>query len=56
LQNDNYAHEIKDIMNCKEDDYKILVYFNFHTLLVDTLLVEVECYSEAFKFWWIGLK
>ncbi len=29
MENDNYAHEIKDIMSFKEDDYEILLYFNF---------------------------
>jgi len=40
LQNDNYAHKIKEIMSFKEDDYKILLYFNFYILLVDILLVD----------------
>jgi len=35
LQNDHYAHKIKEIMSLKEDNYEILLYFNFHILLVD---------------------
>jgi len=35
LQNDNYAHKIKEIMSFKEDDYEIFLYFNFHILLVE---------------------
>jgi len=32
LQNDHYAHKTKKIMNFKEDDYEILMYFNFYIL------------------------
>jgi len=35
LQNDDYAHKIKEIINFKEDNYEILLYFNFYILLVD---------------------
>jgi len=35
LQNDRYAHKIKEIMNFKADDYEILLYFDFHILLVE---------------------
>ena len=35
LQNDDYAHKIKKIMSFKEDNYEILLYFNFYILLVD---------------------
>jgi len=41
LQNDHYAPKIKEIMSFKEDDYEILLYFNFHILLVDILLVDI---------------
>jgi len=36
LQNDDYAHKIKEIMSFKEDNYEILLYFNFYILLVDS--------------------
>jgi len=44
LQNDQYAHEIKEIMSFKGDDYEILLYFNFYIyiLLLDILLVNVS--------------
>ena len=29
MQNDHYAHKIKEIMSFKDDDYEILLYFNF---------------------------
>jgi len=35
LQNDHYEHKIKEIMSFKDDDYEILLYFNFYILLVD---------------------
>jgi len=35
LQNDDYAHKVKEIISFKEDDYEILLYFNFYILLVD---------------------
>jgi len=41
LQNDHYAHKIKEIMSFKEDDYEILMYFNFYILLVDIVVVVV---------------
>jgi len=34
LQNDRYAHKIKEIMNFKADDYEILLYFDFHIMTV----------------------
>ena len=34
MQNDDYAHKIKEIISFKEDDYEILVYFNFYILLI----------------------
>jgi hypothetical protein len=35
LQNDHYAHKIKEIISFNIDDYEILLYFNFYILLVD---------------------
>ena len=35
MQNDHYAHKIKEIMSFNKDDYEILQYFNFYILLVD---------------------
>jgi len=42
LQNDDYAHKIKEIISFKEDDYEILLYFNFYILLVDTISISKE--------------
>jgi len=42
LQNDQYAHEIKEIMSFKEDDYEILLYFNFYILLLDVTRLIVK--------------
>jgi len=33
LQNNHYAHEIKDIMSFKDDGYEILLYFNFKNIV-----------------------
>jgi len=46
LQNDDYAHKIKEIISFKEDDYEILLYFNFYILLVET---QVPSQSYYFK-------
>lgn len=35
LQNDYYAHKIKEILSFNKDDYKISLDFNFYKLLVD---------------------
>ena len=38
MQNDHYAHKIKEITSFKEDKYEILLYFNFYILLVEIIL------------------
>jgi len=40
LQNDECVHKIKKIVHLIEDDYEILLYFDFYILLVDILLVD----------------
>jgi len=42
LQNDHYAHKIKEIVSFNEDGYEILLYFNFHILFVRVVMTTIH--------------
>jgi len=51
LQNDRYVRKIKKIMSFKENDYEILMYFDFYILLflyiVSRFYISLQIMSSA---------
>jgi len=50
LQNDCYAHKIKENISFNKDDYEILLYFDFYILLVDSIFLREYLSYNEFHF------